>query len=84
MSLESLKPEGWDESMRIYSQWARPATMYVQGFFDSVGVWLSIEGFQTLIGHGLPDEALAEAEAWMAEQLESVRKQIAARKARGE
>jgi len=78
MSLKAMKPDGFDDAMRWYAHVTRPGRMYVQGFaLRECGVWLSVDGVQTMIGFGEPDIALSEAEAWAAEQLEKVREQIA-------
>lgn len=81
MALKDMAPEGFDDSMRWYAHATRDGRMYVQGFeLRECGVWLSVDGVQTLIGFGEPDEALAEAEAWAAEQLAKIRQQIEERK----
>lgn len=81
MSLKSLEPEGFNEDMHSYARWTRPARMYAQGIGSKdATVWLSIDGFQTAIGYGDPDEALAEAEAWAAHQLADLRLQVEALK----
>jgi len=80
MSLEDFKPAGFTDEMRHYAHMTRPGRMYVQGFgLRDIGVWLDVDGVHTLIGYGTTDEALAEAEAWTADQLDKVRKDIAAR-----
>ena len=77
MSLKYLEPEGFNENMHSYARWTRPARIYVQGMgIKDAMVWLSIDGFQTAIGYGDPDEALAEAEAWAAHQLAQLRLQV--------
>lgn len=81
MALKDMAPEGFDDSMRWYAHVTRPGRMYVQGFaLRECCVWLSVDGVQTMIGLGEPDEALAEAEAWAAEQLAKIRQQIEDRK----
>jgi hypothetical protein len=81
MSLKDMEPEGFDDAMRWYAHVTRPGRMYVQGFaLRECGVWLSVDGVQTMIGFGDHDAALAEAEAWAAEQLAKVRQQIEDRK----
>ena len=81
MALKDMAPEGFDDRMRWYAHVTRDGRMYVQGFaLRECGVWLSVDGVQTLIGFGEPDEALAEAEAWAAEQLAKIRQQIEERK----
>jgi hypothetical protein len=81
MALSEIAPEGFDDGMRAYALMTRPGRLYVQGFAPrECGVWLSVDGVQTLIGFGEPDDALAEAEAWAKEQLEKVRRQIEDRK----
>lgn len=79
MSLKSLKPEGFNENMHSYARWTRPARIYAQGMgIKDAMVWLSIDGFQTAIGYGDPDAALAEAEEWAAHQLADLRLQVEA------
>ena len=81
MALKDMAPEGFDDRMRWYAHVTRDGRMYVQGFaLRECGVWLSVDGVQTLIGFGEPDEALAAAEAWAAEQLAKIRQQIEERK----
>ena len=81
MALKDIAPEGFDDSMRAYALMTRPGRMYVQGFaLRECGVWLVVDGVNTMIGYGDPDTALAEAEAWAAEQLAKVRQQIEDRK----
>lgn len=81
MALKDIAPEGFDDSMRAYALMTRPGRMYVQGFaLRECGVWLDVDGVQTMIGFGDPDTALAEAEAWAEQQLTKVRTQIEDRK----
>lgn len=81
MSIKELEPDGFDEADRAYASMTKPADMYVQGMaLRHVTVWLRIDGTQTMIGFGDPDEALREAEAWAAAQLDKVRAQINERK----
>lgn len=81
MALKDMEPAGFDDGMRAYALWTRPGRMYVQGFaLRDCGVWLSVDGVQTMIGYGDPDTALAEAEAWAAEQLAKIRQEIEERK----
>ena len=81
MALKDMAPEGFDDHMRWYAHVTRDGRMYVQGFaLRECGVWLSVDGVQTLIGFGEPDDALAEAEAWATEQLAKIRQQIEERK----
>ena len=81
MSLKDIEPEGFNETMRIYAKMTRPGRMYVQGFaLRECGVWLDVDGTQTLIGFGDPDTALAEAESWANEQLTKIRHVIEERK----
>ena len=81
MSIKELEPDGFDEAARAYASMTKPADMYTQGMaLRQVAVWLRIDGTQTMIGFGDADEALREAEAWAAAQLENVRAQINERK----
>lgn len=81
MALKDLEPEGFNDTMRHYAHMTRPARMYVQGFaLRECGVWLGVDGVQTIIGYGDPDTALAEAEAWAERELAEIRRQIADRK----
>jgi hypothetical protein len=77
MGIERPKPNGFDEHMRWFAHETREGKMYVQGLAQrECGVWLSVDGVQTLIGYGEPDEALKEVEAWAETQLLKVREQI--------
>lgn len=77
MSLKHMEPEGFNEDMRNYARWTRPARMYAQGIgIKDAAMWLSIDGFQTAIGYGDPDAALAEAQEWAAHQLADLRLQV--------
>jgi hypothetical protein len=73
MSVKDLEPPGFTAQMRHHGARTKAWTVYVQGLSArDCGVWLSIDGTQTLIGYGTPDEALAEAEkalAWAATKL---------------
>lgn len=81
MALKDLEPEGFNDTMRAYARMTRQARMYVQGFaLSECGVWLGVDGVQTIIGYGDPDTALAEAEEWAEQQLVEIRRQIADRK----
>ncbi|WP_288094426.1 hypothetical protein [Thiomonas sp.] len=81
MALKDIEPEGFDDGMRAYALMTRPGRMYTQGFaLRECGVWLSVDGTETMIGYGDPDTALAEAEAWVEERLAKVRREIAERK----
>ena len=55
MALKDLEPEGFNDTMRHYAHMTRPARMYVQGFvLGECGVWLGVDGVQTIIGYGDP------------------------------
>ncbi|HQV49098.1 MAG TPA: hypothetical protein PLF10_07425 [Dokdonella sp.] len=81
MSIKELEPDGFDEAARAYASMTKPADVYVQGMaLRHVAVWLRIDGVHTMIGFGEPDEALREAEAWCAHQIDKARAQINERK----
>lgn len=81
MGIKELEPDGFDEADRAYASMTKLADMYTQGVaLREVAIWLRIDGTQTMIGFGDADEALQEAEAWAAAQLEKVRAQINERK----
>jgi hypothetical protein len=81
MSIETIKPAGFDKAMRAYADLVKPWDMYVQGIASiECAVWLRVNGVNTMIGCGSPDEALAEAELALSKQLENVKRQIADRK----
>lgn len=80
MAISDLEPEGFSPEMRTFSDFTRPWRIYTQGFaLREVGVWLRIDGAQTLLGFGTANEALAEAEAALSDALSKLRAEIARR-----
>lgn len=78
MALKDLEPAGFSPVMADYASMTQGVTMYAQGFrMGEFGVWLRFRsGQQTLIGYGLPAEALAEAARTLEAELEKVRRQL--------
>lgn len=63
MSVQDMQPQGWDESFRFYASRSRPVRTYTQGSAagGNVTIWLTIDGMQTAIGYGPPQDAVIEA-----------------------
>jgi len=74
MSVADLKPEGLTDAMRTYVRWTPKVSVVPQGMFGGqFAVWLEIEGAGSrVIGYGLPDEAVAEAQAFLRNLAEGV------------
>lgn len=79
MSIRDLMPEGFSEEMAYYAQISRKARIYSQRLFGSTyAIWLEIEGGgQTMIGHGDPAAAVAEARVTLNTLAESIHGNLA-------
>ena len=80
MSIKDLEPNGFTEQMRHHAAATKDWDFYSQGFFkNDIGIWLRIDGTQTLIGYGSVDEALLEAEAAIRLKLDKLRAELGRR-----
>jgi hypothetical protein len=63
MPIADLKPEGFDDAHATYARWTLRPSVTPQGMWGGkYALWLEIESAgRTLLGYGLPDEALREA-----------------------
>lgn len=85
MAVTDLKPADFNENHAAYARMVPGFDFYTQGMpLGKTAVWLRIGGCaSTMIGLGLPDEALREAEVLICEQLLKLRAEIERRKAAG-
>lgn len=63
MPIADLKPEGFEDAHATYARWTLKPSATAQGMWGGkYALWLEIESAgQTLLGYGLPEEALQEA-----------------------
>lgn len=63
MPIADLKPEGFKDAHATYARWTLKPSLTAQGMFGGkYALWLEIESAgRTLLGYGLPEEALQEA-----------------------
>ena len=74
MSVADLKPEGLTDAMPTYVRWTSKVAVVPQGMFGGqFAIWLEIEGTGSrVIGYGLPDDAVAEAQAFLRNLAEGI------------
>lgn len=74
MSVKDLMPPGFDgDHMRYYATISRTARVCAQGDKFGMMVWLEIDRRERImIGYGLPNEAIAEAQETMQRLTDSV------------
>jgi len=62
MPINDYKPDGYNENMATFARWARPARVYVQGGQPGdYMIWLDVDGIETILGIGQPNDAITEA-----------------------